>query len=141
MQYLPNTISYGIPSFLIHWKHDLTSHYQTIYRAITSPASRHNISLINIFLILPTLVNMSLVQIVIGGCKFTTMGTGAKFHFCVDNSDVAQDRISHCLSQITSTAFIFAHTVHIKPDGCPLAGWYIRCTRYGSVGQCGMGQG
>ena len=112
-----------------------------MYRAITSPASRHNISLINIFLLLSTLVNMSSVPIAIGGCKFTTMGTGAKFRFCVDSSDVAQDCISRCLNQITCTAFIFAHTIHIKPDGCPLAGWYIMCTRYGSVGQHGWTMG
>ena len=112
-----------------------------MYRAITSPASRHNISLINIFLILSTPVNMLSVQIAIGGCKFTTMGTGAEFCFCVDNSDVAQDCISCCLNQITSTAFIFAHTIHIKPDGCPLAGWHIMCTRYGSVSQCGWTMG
>ena len=84
---------------------------------------------------------MSLVQITIGGCKLTTMGTGTEFHFCVDNSDVAQDCISHCLNQITSTAFIFVHTVHIKPDGCPLAGWYIMCTRYGSFGRRGWTMG
>ena len=84
---------------------------------------------------------MSSVLITIGGCKLTTMGTGTEFCFCVDNSDVAQDCTPLCLNQITSTAFIFVHTVHIKPDGCPLAGWYIMCTRYGSFGRRGWTMG
>ena len=91
---------------------------------------------------------MSSVRITIGGCKVTTMGTGTEFRFCVDNSDVAQDCISRCLNQITSTAFIFVHTVHINPDGCPLVGWHIMGTRYGSfcrhewtMGRCKVGCG
>ena len=76
---------------------------------------------------------MLLVGIVIGRSKHTTMGMGAKFCFCVDNSDVAQDCISHCLNHTTPTAFIFVHTIDINPGGCPLAGWDISCTWYGSV--------
>ena len=79
---------------------------------------------------------MSSVGIIIGRGKLTTMGTGAEFCFCVDNSDVAQDSICHCLNHTTSTAFIFAHTIDINPDGIPMAGWDILYTWYGSVMGC-----
>ena len=79
---------------------------------------------------------MSSVGIIISRCKLTTMGTGAEFSFCVDNSDVAQDCISHCLNITTSTALIFVHTIDINPGCCPLAGWDILCTWYGSVRGC-----
>ena len=65
---------------------------------------------------------MSLIGIITGGGNLTTMGTGTKFGLCMDESDMTQDSISHCLNHTTSTAFIFAHTININPVGFPLAG-------------------
>ena len=71
---------------------------------------------------------MLLIWIIIGGNRLTTMGTGTKFSFCMDKSDVTQDSISLCLNHTTSTALIFANSININPVGFPLAGCNILWT-------------
>ena len=65
---------------------------------------------------------MLFIGIITDGSKLTTMGTGTKFGFCMDKSDMTQDSISCCLNHTTSTAFIFVHTININLVGFPLAG-------------------